>query len=85
MAKEELKEVLTKLETIIVDTAVIKNDIKHIKYKLSCLEEDNKTQNDKIKSLEDKTSKMNIEITKIALIITIIVSAIVFFVKEVVL
>lgn len=68
----EVKEIILKLNEIGTDVAVIKNDINHIKGKLECLEKENEKQNVKVDDIEKRVNNLNIEIVKIASIVSLV-------------
>jgi predicted nuclease with TOPRIM domain len=71
----EVKEIITKLNEIGTDVAVIKNDINHIKGKLECLEKENKKQNEEVEKIKERVNSLNLEIVKIASIVSIVALA----------
>lgn len=68
----ETKEIITKLNEIGTDVAVIKNDINHIKGKLECLEKENKKQNEEVEKIKERVNSLNLEIVKISAIVSIV-------------
>lgn len=71
----ETKEILSCLNEISKDTAVIKTEITHIKEKLICLEQENKKQNEEVEKIKERVNNLNLEIVKIASIVSIVALA----------
>lgn len=63
------------LNDISRDTAVIKNDILHIKDKLNCLEAENNKQNEELERVREKVNNLNLEIVKISAIVGLVMIA----------
>jgi predicted nuclease with TOPRIM domain len=81
----ETKEIIDKLNTIGTDVAVIKTELKHIKTELGCLKDENKKQNDDVEKMKDKLGNLNAEIVKIGGLVSLIISAILMFLKGMIL